>query len=226
MCGRSSLTKTEKELEERFKATFYTEDLEQYNPLPNYNIAPTHMCPVITSKDRGHIRIFRWGLIPFWAKDIKVGYKMINARIETIKDKSTYSNAFANRRCLVPLDGFYEWMRSGKEKIPYRIQTVDQGIFTTAGLWESWKSPEGTIIQSFTMITTPPNEMMSKIHDRMPAILTKDKEEHWLDESLSPKDAMSLLEEPYPSELMTAYKVSPKVGNVRETGPELIDPID
>ncbi len=226
MCGRSSLTKTEKELEQRFNATFYSEDLERYNPLPNFNIAPTHICPVILSRDATRINVLRWGMIPSWSKDIKMGYKMINARIETIKSKSTYSSAISNRRCLVPLTGFYEWKKSGDLKQPYNIFTTDQEIFTMAGMWDSWKSPSGEIIYSFTIITTPPNEMMANIHDRMPAILTPEKESLWLDESLPPKSVIKLLEEPYPSDLMSAYKVSAKVGNVRETGPELVEPID
>lgn len=226
MCGRSSLTKTEKEIEIRFNATFYSDELERYNPLPNYNIAPTHMCPIVTGDDRSHIQLYRWGLIPFWAKDIKVGYRMINARIETIKEKNTYKNAFSRRRCLVPLDGFYEWKKEGTEKQPYRIQTLDQEIFCMAGMWESWKSPEGELIYSFTIITTPPNEFMSSIHDRMPAILPKELEEVWIDPGLPTKDLFGILEHRYPSEKMTAYKVSKKVGNVREKGPDLIEPID
>ena len=108
MCGRSSLTKTEKELEARFQATFYSDELERYNPLPNYNVAPTNMCPVITSKDPSHFNIFRWGLIPFWAKDIKIGYRAINARSETIHEKPMFRSAFKQRRCWVVASGYYE----------------------------------------------------------------------------------------------------------------------
>jgi putative SOS response-associated peptidase YedK len=225
MCGRSSLTKTEKDLEQRFNATFYSDELERYNPLPNFNIAPTHMCPVITNSDTSHLNIFRWGLIPFWAKDEKVGYKMINARMETILEKPTYNNSLAHRRCLVPLDGFYEWKTiSAKEKQAYRILTSDQEIFSIAGMWETWKSSSGLIINSFTLITLPANEMMSEIHDRMPAILLKENEKYWLDSEASKDDLISLLSQ-YPSEKMYAYKVSNKVGNVKERGEELINPI-
>ena len=170
MCGRSSLTKTEKELEERFQATFYSDGLVQYNPLPNFNVAPSHMMPVITNEDKLHFQAYRWGLIPFWAKDQKIGYKMINARIETLFEKSSFKMAVAKRRCLVPADGFYEWKKikgpDGKiTKQPYRIQTTDQEIFSMAGLWDRWKAPDGQTVFSFTVITQGPNETMKDIHD-------------------------------------------------------------
>jgi putative SOS response-associated peptidase YedK len=221
MCGRSSLTKTEKELEERFQATFYTEDLERYNPLPNFNVAPTHVMPVITNQDPHHFRPMRWGLIPFWAKDQKVGYKMINARIETLEDK-TFKQSLEKRRCIVPLDGFYEWKTTGKKKKPYRIVVEHGKLFAVAGLWEKWKSPQGEIVESFTLITQPANKMMSGIHDRMPAILLPGQERLWIDPSLSAKEAMQLII-PYPDEEMSAYPVSDRVGKVSENDAGLIE---
>lgn len=222
MCGRSSLTKTEKELEERFTATFYSEDLERYNPLPNYNVAPTHYMPVITNNDCSHFNIYRWGLIPFWAKDAKIGATMINARIETIREKSTYSSAYEKRRCLVPLDGFYEWRRQGKEKIPFRIQTTNQEIFSCAGLWEKWINPEGKEVNSFTIITIPANKFMLQIHDRMPAILLPQNEKLWLDPIATRSDLDTVLE-PYPSNDMKMYPVSQKVNSVAENNSSLIE---
>ena len=224
MCGRSSLTKTEKELEERFQATFYSEDLERYNPLPNYNVAPTHMMPVITNEDVLHFNVYRWGLIPFWAKDEKIGSKMINARVETIIEKATYKNTFQKKRCLVPMDGFYEWKKEGKDKIPHRIITTDQEIFSVAGMWESWKNPTGHTIHTFTVITLPANECMSKLHDRMPAILPRDQEKLWLDNDLTREDALSLLQ-PYDSFKMDFYEVSNKVNKVSENDPSLIEKV-
>lgn len=223
MCGRSSLTKTEKELEERFQATFYTEDLERYNPLPNFNVAPTHVMPVITNQDPYHFRPMRWGLIPFWAKDQKVGYKMINARIETLEDK-TFKQSLEKRRCIVPLDGFYEWKTTGKKKKPYRIVVEHGKLFAVAGLWEKWKSPQGEIVESFTLITQPANKMMSGIHDRMPAILLPGQERLWIDPSLSAKEAMQLII-PYPDEEMSAYAVSDRVGKVSENDAGLIEEV-
>ncbi len=224
MCGRTSITKTEKELEERFHATFYSEELERYNPLPNYNVAPTHYVPVITSDDPEHFHIFKWGLLPFWAKDKKIAYKMINARIETILEKNAYKKAVESRRCLVPMDGFYEWQRSGKKKLPYRIVTKDQEIFSVAGIWEKWKSPEGEDIYTFSIITKSPTSIMEGIHDRMPAILLPEQEKLWLDPEISGRDAVQMVID-YPPDQMEAYRVSTKVNSVRENEKSLIDAI-
>ena len=225
MCGRSSLTKTEKEIEARFNATFYSDELERYNPLPNFNVAPTHMMPVITNSLPEKLQLYRWGLIPFWAKDFRIGYKMINARKETLLEKSAFKSAVKQRRCIIPMDGFYEWKRDGKHKIPYRIVLKETPIFSVAGLWESWKNPEGEEIMSFTIITQPPNELMEDIHNRMPAILPPDQEKLWIDDGLSAEEALKLIL-PYPSELMHAYQVDNRVGKVSENDAGLIAPID
>lgn len=226
MCGRSSLTKTEKELEERFNATFYSDDLERYNPLPNYNVAPTQMHPVITNLDQEHLVFYRWGLIPFWAKDMKIGYRMINARKETILEKSTFKNPMRKKRCIVPFDGFYEWRKVDGEKYPYRIKVKTEEIFTIAGLWERWSPPEGgDDVYTFTLITQSPNKFMSKIHDRMPAILSREQESMWLDQDIPPEDLLQMLQPP-PDEIMEAYTVPRRVGNVRNNDAELIQPYD
>jgi putative SOS response-associated peptidase YedK len=222
MCGRSSLTKVEKEIEARFKATFYSEELERYNPLPNFNVAPTHMHPVITSDDRTHIHLYRWGLIPFWAKDVNIGSKLINARAETLMDKTAFRQSLASRRCIVPLDGFYEWKTNGKQKTPYRIIAKDQDIFSVAGLWDSWQNTNGDTIHSFTIITIAPNTLMKEIHDRMPAMLLKENENVWLDNDLKATDALQLLL-PYPSDQMEAYPVSDKVNSVKVNDKSLIE---
>ncbi len=226
MCGRSSLTKTEKEIEARFHATFYSEELERYNPLPNFNVAPTQMHPVITEKDPNFIHLFRWGLIPFWAKNVSIGSKMINARLETLLLKPVFKNLLSSKRCLVPLDGFYEWKTEGKIKTPYRIITTDQSIFSVAGLYDIWKVPDtGENIYSFTIITHEPNSLMKKIHDRMPAILLPQNEKYWLDSEIQPKEALQLLI-PYPAKDMQAYEVSPKVNKVSINDPSLIEPFN
>ena len=225
MCGRSSLTKTEKELEERFNASFYSEDLERYNPLPNYNVAPSHITPVITNVDPTHFSPFRWGLIPFWAKDMKIGYKMINARKETVLEKNTFKKAVAVRRCIVPFDGFYEWKKTPQGKEPYRIVTKDKEIFTVAGLWDKWTNENGDDIYSFTLLTQAPNETIAEIHDRMPAILTKEQEDLWLSDDLSPQQLVDMLE-PYPDDQIEAYLVSKAVNNVRNNNADLIKPLD
>jgi putative SOS response-associated peptidase YedK len=221
MCGRSSLAKTEKELEKRFNATFYSDELERYNPIPNYNISPTNYCPIIIDENPDHFRVFRWGLLPFWAKSEKEASRMINMRIETIQEKSIFRKMLSAHRCLVPLDGFYEWQKKGKSKIPYRIMPQDQSIFAVAGLWSVWEK-DNKKYETFTLITTPSNSFMEQIHGRMPAILNPENESYWLDPALSTDDLFGLLK-PYPSENMGMYRVSDLVNNVRNNGPELIE---
>jgi putative SOS response-associated peptidase YedK len=223
MCGRSSLTKTEKELEERFRATFYSEDLERYNPLPNYNVAPTHMHPVITQEEPHIIHLYRWGLIPFWAKDMKIGSSMINARIEGIESKPAFRQAFQKRRCIVPFDGYYEWMKTPEGKIPYRIKLKNTEIFTIAGLYETWRSPENNVVHSFTLITKPADPLIAHLHDRMPFILLPEQEQLWLDANVPTKDVLQNLT-PIPGDYITWYRVSNRVNNVRENDAELILP--
>ena len=221
MCGRASLTKVKKEIEKRFQATFYSEELERYHPLPNYNIAPTHYHPVILASDPKQLRLFRWGLIPPWAKDPSIASKMINARIETILKKPSFKNAVQYNRCLIPFDGFYEWQKRGKVKIPYRITLLDEGIFAVAGIWEKWSSPSGELIHSFSVLTQKPNQLMSDIHDRMPAILLPEQEALWIDLELNTKDALAMIA-PYPDNLLKAYTVSKRVNKVKENDADLL----
>ncbi len=226
MCGRSSLTKNEKEIEKRFNSTFYSDELVRYNPLPSYNVAPSHLHPVITNQDPNHINLYKWGLIPFWAKDEKIAYKMINARKETVLEKNAFRKSMESRRCIVPFDGFYEWKREGKTKRPFYVTTNNVDIFTVAGLWEKWISKStGDPVFTFTILTQEPNDFMSNIHDRMPAILLPEQEQTWLDMSLSPQEALKIIE-PYPDEWMQAVEVGPAVGNVRNNDPSLIKEIE
>lgn len=224
MCGRSSLTKTEKELEERFRATFYSDELERYNPLPNFNVAPTHMHPVITQEEPKVIHLYRWGLIPYWAKDIKIGYKLINARIESIEEKPSFRAAFQKRRCIVPFDGYYEWQKTAEGKIPYRIQLKDTEIFTIAGLYEHWKDPKGETIHSFTLITQEADPLIRHLHDRQPMVLLPEQEKLWLDANIPSKDLIHELV-PVPGEYFTWYRVSDRVNNVRENDEGLIEAV-
>lgn len=224
MCGRSSLTKTEKELEERFRANFYSEDLERYNPLPNFNVAPTQLHPVITQQEPSVIHLYRWGLIPFWAKDIKIGSKMINARIEGIAEKPAFRQAFEKRRCLVPFDGYYEWMKTPEGKIPYRIKVTNTDIFSMAGLYEVWKGQDGKVIKSFTIITQEADPLIAHLHDRMPLILLPEQEKLWIDASVPTKDVINNLQ-PVPGDWITWYRVSDRVNKVTENDAGLVKPI-
>lgn|SRR5690554_739352 len=224
MCGRSSLTVTEKELEKRFNASFYSEDLERYNPLPNFNMAPTQNLPVITDADPDHINLYRWGLIPFWAKDEKIGYRMINARMETVAEKPAFRQAFRQRRCLWPVNGYYEWIARGKEKIPYRVILKDKGVYSLAGLWETWKNEQGEKVFSFTILTQPATPSMEFLHHRMPVILPREMELDWLDPNLDPEDFLHNLP-PFGTDQLEVYRVSQEVNNVRNNRRELIAPV-
>jgi putative SOS response-associated peptidase YedK len=220
MCGRYSFAPDLKVVNEHYDITVNDGDFP-----PNYNCAPSQLLPVITNENPGNISFFKWGLIPFWAKSAAIGYKMINARGETITEKSSFKNAFARRRCLVPADAFYEWKKlpDGKTKIPYRIFLPDSPVFSMAGLWETWKSPEGENVHSFSIITTPPNILMAGIHNRMPVILDQREEKIWLEE----KNQKSLLEliKPFDSDKMDAYQISTLVNSPRNNSAEIIEAV-
>lgn len=225
MCGRSTLTKTEQEIEQRFNASFYSDDLVRYNPLPNYNIAPSHYHPLITNDNPDKIQLYQWGLIPFWAKDRKIAFKMINARKETVDSKPAFKQAVEKRRCIVPFDGFYEWKKQGKTKVPFRIKTTNTEIFSVAGLWEKWIDEKEEAVFTFTLITQEANELVASIHDRMPAILLPEQEKLWLDNDIPTHDLLEMIT-PYPIEWMEAYEVSTIVNNVRNNSIENIQPVD
>jgi putative SOS response-associated peptidase YedK len=218
MCGRYTITVSEDELIARYAAE---EPTNRYHS-SRFNVAPTQQVPVILNEE-GVLKLdaFKWGLIPFWAKTASIGYKMINARADTVAEKPSFRNAFKQRRCLIPADGFYEWKVIGKEKQPYRILLKDQLIFSMAGLWETWTSPEGEEVKSCTIITTEPNELMVDIHNRMPMILSVEDEKKWLDKNQSVEDLKAMLQ-PFPAEEMKAYPVSMAVGNVKNQDSELI----
>ena len=167
-----------------------------------------------------HIRMFRWGLIPVWAKDESIGNKMINARMETLLEKPSFKVLVKRRRCLVISDGFYEWRKTEAGKIPYRIALQNEDAFAFAGLWDSWKK-DGNKLYTFTIITMEPNPLMAHIHNRMPAIMLKEEERHWLDENLSTEDLMSVLK-PYPDDQMKAYPISKLVNSPGNNVPEIL----
>ncbi|MGB5033332.1 MAG: SOS response-associated peptidase [Saprospiraceae bacterium] len=226
MCGRGSLNKVEKDLEKRFNATFYSEDLERYNPLPTFNLAPTQWHPVITQQDPQHYQYFKWGLIPSWSKDHKIGSKLINARVEGLIEKPFFKSALKDRRCIVPLDGFYEWkVVANKVKKPYRIRFKDDSIFFVAGLYDQWKNEKAEIIHSFTIITQKPNPYLSSIHDRMPAILQREQESLWLDPLISLEQSLQLIA-PLAGDYLNAYPVSDAVNQVKNNNASLIERID
>ena len=189
---------------------------------PRYNLAPSQYAPVIPQRDSRRIHLMRWGLIPHWANDIKIGFMMINARAETITEKAAYRDPIKRSRCLVLADGFYEWKKTASGRQPYRILMESEKVFYFLLVSDEWIDPEGKIIHSFSIITTTPNELMEDIHDRMPAILNKEEGKKWL-LARDSEEVIPLLK-PFPSTLMKAYPVSPLVGNVKNDSPDLILP--
>lgn len=170
--------------------------------------------------------MMRWGLVPFWAKEASIGYKMINAKSETLTEKPSFRKPFKEKRCLVLADGFYEWGKTDKKnKVPYRLVLKNRQPFAFAGLWDIWKTPEGDKLLSFTIITTSANELMESIHDRMPVILHEKDEAKWLDPEFKDTEKLSSLLQPYPSELMEAYKVSTIVNSPKNDTLACIEPV-
>lgn len=219
MCGRFQLSVKGKHISERFNVEVFD---EKYSP--SYNCAPSQNLAVITNEEPEKLNYFKWGLIPFWSKDPKIGSKLINARAESISEKASFKTAFAKRRCLIPANGFYEWKRDGKDKTPYRIFLRSEDIFAMAGIWEAWKDAEDKTLNTFSIITTAPNSLMKTIHNRMPVILNKNDEKAWLFEN-DPSFLKTLLQ-PAESDIMNAYQISSKVNSPANNSPELIEEIE
>ncbi len=222
MCGRYSLTTDYDALNNRFSFRGHVQ-----LPLslkPRYNIAPTQeVLTVVNPNCEGNEpRMMTWGLIPFWAKDPSVGNRMINARVETIMERPAFKNAFQRRRCLVVADGFYEWRKEGKHRIPLRIILKTGEPFGFAGLWETWKSPDGKTVESCTIITTSPNAVMEPIHNRMPVILPREAEAAWLDTRSTNLAGLRELLVPYPASEMDAYEVSTLVNAPQNDVPDVL----
>jgi putative SOS response-associated peptidase YedK len=195
----------------------------------SYNVAPQTFQPVIRlNRDTGEreIVLMRWGLVPFWARDAKVGYSTINAQAETITISPTYRKAFKHRRCLVPADAFYEWVKiDSKTKQPFAIALKSGEPYAFAGLWEIWRDTEaGTALRSFAIVTTDPNEVVQPLHNRMPVILQPKDYDRWLTPGDPQRPPLDLLR-PFPAEQMTAWRVDRKVGNVKNDTRDCIDPM-
>ncbi|OLN25738.1 SOS response-associated peptidase [Desulfosporosinus metallidurans] len=221
MCGRFSFAEIIG-IVERFEL-----DQVQLELWPRYNIAPSQQVPVVIHQNGGNrLFMFRWGLIPYWAKAESIGNKLINARAETLEEKPSFRRSFEQRRCLVLADGFYEWKKEGRIKKPYRITLLDGRPFAFAGLWDSWLSPTGQTINSCAIITTTPNKLMEPIHNRMPVILPQDMESVWLDVNVTTSHEAKGMLTPFPEERMVAYEVSQLVNSPRNEGPECVVPVN
>lgn len=220
MCGRYNLITDARALVDFFQVRT-TLDLE-----PRYNIAPSQDVPVVRRPgSERELATLRWGLIPHWAKNDKIGYRMINARAETLAEKPSFRSAFRHRRCLIPATGFYEWKPADGGKQPYNIRIGDGKLFAFAGLWESWKGGDNKSVESCTIIVTNANEVIRPLHDRMPVILHPGDYEDWLDPELHDPDMLQPLLQPCPSKWLNCYPVNRRVGSPAKDDPECVTPL-
>jgi putative SOS response-associated peptidase YedK len=223
MCGRYSITTAPEALRRLFKFL---------NPPPNlpprYNLAPTQDAPVVRLDKQGgrELAMMRWGLVPYWSKGPGHGYSMINARAETVASKASFRSALERRRCLVPADGFFEWRKDGRHRLPYHITMKDGQPFAFAGLWERWKSPAGEKLDSFTIIVTDANAAIAPIHDRMPVILDEAGADLWLEAKPERRDEIVALMKPLPADAVALRRVSTRVNDPDNDDPACLQPVD
>jgi putative SOS response-associated peptidase YedK len=228
MCGRYTLTASLFKIKTHFSA----EMKENFEWAPRFNISPGQKLPVIVAHKAEHeassreMKLMRWGLIPSWAKDPAIGFKMINARGETVAEKPSFKQSLLSRRCLVPADSFYEWKKVSGKKIPQRILPTDHEPFGFAGIWDSWTSPQGEVVDSFTIITTAANDQIRGIHDRMPVIFrTPDEIGRWLDPALREAKGIVKLLEALPNGALESYPVSTAMNSGRNDVPSCIEAV-
>lgn len=220
MCGRFVLENTPEQLLKVYRLSS-PPDL-----FPRYNIAPSQQIAVVRQHNGGdrELAFLKWGLIPSWSKDPAIGYKMINARSETVHEKPSFKQAFLARRCIIPASGFYEWEKVGKEKIPHYIHLRDGDIMSLAGLWERWKSPEGKELETCTILTTAANSLIRQLHDRMPVILHREEFDLWLNRDIDDVNLLTELFHPYPSDQLKECIVSKDVNSPGNDYPGFIIP--
>lgn len=229
MCGRYG-RRADKQRIAEWMQTHNTNVFDDSYFAPSYNIAPQSLQPVVRLDPESggrELTVMRWGLVPFWAKDTKIGYSTINAKSETVQTSPAFRESWKRRRCLIPAEWFYEWKKlDEKHKQPYAIAMKDDSMFGFAGLWDRWKDKStGQQVETYTILTTDPNELMQSIHNRMPVIIARKDYERWLadvDLSRAPVDLLK----PYPVEEMKAWQVSSAVGNVRINNQDLVAPVN
>ena len=216
MCGRFTMTSPWELLKERFEV-----DIAESEYRLRYNAAPGQDLWVIPQTTPNQAQLYHWGLVPFWAKDPKIGNRLINARAETVAEKPAFRTPFRKHRCLVLADGFYEWDKKGAKRVPYRVVLYDKKPFAFAGICDYWKDKDGNELKSFSIITTDANDLIARIHDRMPVILSRKDEKVWLDPGLDINEATKMLH-PYPAEEMKMYPVSTLVNSPKNDSIEVI----
>ncbi|MBC5772763.1 SOS response-associated peptidase [Pontibacter sp. KCTC 32443] len=223
MCGRYSIAITVKD--KNNKASRVARLLEKYKLEAHYNAAPSQLLPVVTADEPDKIQLFSWGLVPHWSKDQHHGNKPINARAETLLEKPSFRELVSRRHCLVPADGFYEWRKTASGKVPYRFLLKSEELFSFAGLWDEWADTEtGEMQRTFTIITMEANELVKPTHDRMPVILSPEKEEAWLDVTKGNNLLQQFLR-PFPAEEMKSYAVSALVNSVSNNSANLLQQV-
>ena len=222
MPGRAKLPDDVSEIKRTLKIDW--DEIGDYQP--RWNAAPTAKLPVVVSRNGERtLTLMRWGLIPSWANDIKIGYSTFNARAESLDTRPAFRAAWqAGRRCLVVADGYYEWRDADKQ--PFAVALGNRGPMTFAGLWDLWRAPDGTTFESCAIITTRANELLSPLHDRMPALLAPESWSAWLGETAVTTAALEAMLTPYPGAAMTFWPVGRRVGNVRNDGPDLFAPLN
>lgn len=221
MCGRFALFATGAEIAGQFGVEVSHELYPRFNIAPTQPVAAVRLAAATGARE---LTYFRWGLIPSWAKDPNIGSRMINARSESAAEKPSFRAAFKRRRCLIPASGFYEWQQLGDRKQPIFIHASDESLLGLAGLWELWQSSDGSAVETCTILTTEPNELMAPIHNRMPVIIAAEDYSMWLDPGPQPLDALHLMR-PYPAGEMEAYPVSTAVNNPRNDAAACIQPV-
>ena len=223
MCGRFSQERPASELAEIFAAEPLAEELG-----PRWNVAPTDEAFVVVQREeRRAVVAYRWGLIPHWAENAKVAARMFNARSESLSRSPAFADALRRKRCLVPVDGFYEWQRLGSRRQPFTIGRADTRPLVLAGLWSGWRDPaKDVVVRTFSIVTTRPNEQLAWLHDRMPVLLPEGAWDRWLDPDLADLGELQGLFEPTDEVELRIEPVADLVNNVRNDGPELVRPLD
>lgn len=226
MCGRYTLTKAQ------IKQNRYNLANDHFHvDRPNYNVAPGQFMPIITHGEDGknNIELMKWGLVPFWAKDMKIGYKLINARAETLFEKPMWRSVIKSKRCLIPATGFYEWKKvlegTKERKQPFYIRPKHEELFSFAGVWDTWKDVEGKEWKTYSIITTEPNREMKSVHKRMPVILHQEDEASWLEPSHETRETIEPFLHPYEDNGLELFEVSTDVNATRNNDEHLVYPI-
>lgn len=226
MCGRFTITVSMDELKAYLTDYYDIEEVKSDFDIPRYNVSPgEEVISIINDGNKNRVGLLKWGFVPPFAKEEKSSYSMINAKAETLHEKSAFKDSFEHKRCVILADGFYEWKKEKDQKKPLRILMKDKKIFPIAGLYSTYTRSDGSKLHTCTIITTKANEMMKSIHERMPVILTENSKKIWLNPHISNVKQLSELLTPYEDSLMTAYRVSNIVNRSGQNSKECIEPI-